>query len=114
MRNLGIVTGLAAVALVACGPTEQAAAPKPHVSYDAKAFFDTTAVSMASPTPLAFSPDGAKLATVGGESLLYRPGDVTLGDPKSGQQLGSFAGHPTCVWCVASRTARRRTGCKSG
>jgi dipeptidyl aminopeptidase/acylaminoacyl peptidase len=71
MRNFGIVTGLAAVALVACGPTEQAAVPKPHVSYDAKAFFDTTAVSMASPTPLAFSPDGANILVATDKSGVF-------------------------------------------
>lgn len=52
-------------------------------------------------TGAAFSQDGTKLATVGGESLLYRPGDVITWDPKTGAQLATFAGHPTCVWCVA-------------
>src|SRR5690606_37563103 len=43
-------------------------------------------------TAAAFSPDGAKLATVGGESLLYRPGDVLLWDPKTGAHLAAFSG----------------------
>lgn len=71
MRNLGIVSSLAVLALAACGPTEEAAAPKPHVSYDAKAFFDTTAVSMASPTPLAFSPDGSSILVATDKSGVF-------------------------------------------
>lgn len=71
MRNLGIVGSLAALALAACGPTEQTAAPKPHVSYDAKAFFDTTAVSMAAPTPLAFSADGANILVATDKSGVF-------------------------------------------
>jgi WD40 repeat protein len=31
-------------------------------------------------TALAFSPDGNTLATVGGQTLLYRPGEVKLWD----------------------------------
>ncbi len=62
MFRLAALGSMAALALAACGPTEQAAAPpKPHQTYDAKTFFDTTSISMASPTPLAFSPDGANV-----------------------------------------------------
>ena len=38
-------------------------------------------------TDLAFNGDGTVLATVGGESLPYRPGDVKLWDPKTGALL---------------------------
>lgn len=62
MFRLAAFASVAAIALSACGPTETAApAAKPHQTYDAKTFFDTTAVQMASPTPLAFSPDGANV-----------------------------------------------------
>ena len=49
---------------------------------------------------LAFSPDGKLLATVGGESLLYRPGDVAVWDAATGARKGTFAGHDSSVWAV--------------
>src|SRR5437762_589189 len=52
-------------------------------------------------TGLAFSPNGAALASVGGQSLLYRPGDVLLWDVAGGKQRASLAGHETSVWSVA-------------
>src|SRR5687768_15122835 len=53
-------------------------------------------------TDLAFSGDGAILATVGGESLQYRPGDVKLWDPKAGALTASLeGGHDTNVWATA-------------
>src|SRR5688500_1273076 len=56
-------------------------------------------------TDLAFSGDGSVLATVGGESLQYRPGDVQLWDPKSGALTASLeGGHDTNVWAVAIGT----------
>lgn len=63
MRNIGIVSGFALAALAACQPAaqEQTAAAPAHQIHDAKAFFDTTAVSVAAPTPFAFSPDGANV-----------------------------------------------------
>ncbi len=42
-------------------------------------------------TALAFSPDGKTLATVGGQSLLYRPGDVQLWEVASGKHVASRA-----------------------
>lgn len=60
MRHM-LVVSLAVLGLAACQPAaEDARAPSaatPAV-YDAKAFFDTTAVSMSNATPFAFSPDG--------------------------------------------------------
>ena len=46
-----------------------------------------------------YAKDGGLLLTVGGESLLYRPGDVTLwkGD---GTRIGDLVGHPTSVWAA--------------
>ncbi|HQU41671.1 MAG TPA: hypothetical protein PK867_02620, partial [Pirellulales bacterium] len=41
-------------------------------------------------TGLAFSPDGNTLASVGGQTLLYRPGDIKLWDPNSGQLKASY------------------------
>jgi WD40 repeat protein len=53
-------------------------------------------------TDLAFSGDGTLLATVGGESLQYRPGDVKLWDPKTGALTASLeGGHDTNVWSAA-------------
>ncbi len=84
MRNIGIISGFALVALAACQPetkTEVAAAPA-HQAYDAKAFFDTTAVSM--PWPIAFSADGSnvlvatdKSGVFNAASLPVAGGDIT-------------------------------------
>src|ERR1700760_629919 len=52
-------------------------------------------------TSLAYSKDGNVLATAGGQTLLYRPGDVRLWDPNNGQQKASLEGHPTTVWAAA-------------
>jgi hypothetical protein len=52
-------------------------------------------------TALAFSPDGKLLASVGGESLLYRPGDVRLWDAATGAQKAALDGHDSSVWSVA-------------
>ncbi len=48
----------------------------------------------------AFAQDGQTLASVGGESLLYRPGDVILWDTKTGSQKKVFTGHEASVWSV--------------
>ena len=46
-----------------------------------------------------FAADGATLATAGGESLLYRPGDVVVWKA-DGTRVGDLTGHPTAVWAV--------------
>ena len=54
-------------------------------------------------TSVAFLADGA-LASAGGESLQFRPGDVLLWNSKTGRQtvrLGEDA-HPTNVWSLAA------------
>jgi WD40 repeat protein len=53
-------------------------------------------------TSAVFLEGGAKLATGGGESLLYRAGDVKIWDVKSGAQLTSLEGQPTIVWSIAA------------
>ena len=53
-------------------------------------------------TSAAFLNSGSQLATGGGESLLYRAGDVRLWDVKSGQQLAALEGQPTIVWSLAA------------
>jgi WD40 repeat protein len=47
-----------------------------------------------------FAPDGASLLTAGGESLLYRPGDVVLWNAADGSRLADLAGHETAVWAA--------------
>jgi hypothetical protein len=47
-----------------------------------------------------YSPDGKLLLTAGGESLLYRPGDVVAWNPADGARVAAMAGHPTAVWAV--------------
>jgi len=46
------------------------------------------------------SRDGRTLVTAGGDSLLYRPGDVCAWNLADGVRSGEFAGHPTSVWAV--------------
>src|SRR5207248_9464018 len=53
-------------------------------------------------TSAVFIDGGAKLATGGGESLLYRAGDVKIWDVKSGAQLAAFEGQPTIVWSITA------------
>ena len=52
-------------------------------------------------TSLVFSPTQNVLATAGGASLQYRPGDVKLWDPASGSLLASLEGHTSNVWSIA-------------
>ncbi len=68
-----MMAGVAAtLTLSACGQDEPAApAPAAHVAYDAATFYDTTAVSMAAPTALAFSPDGANLLVATDKSGVF-------------------------------------------
>jgi hypothetical protein len=47
-----------------------------------------------------YTRDGAQLLTAGGESLLYRPGDVVVWNAADGNRIGDLAGHPTAVWAV--------------
>src|SRR5688572_11943521 len=53
-------------------------------------------------TSAAFIKDGSQLATGGGESLLYRAGDVKIWDAKTGSQVASLEGQPTIVWSLAA------------
>lgn len=53
-------------------------------------------------TSAAFLNNGSQLVTGGGESLLYRGGDVKIWDGKSGAQVASLEGQPTIVWSVAA------------
>lgn len=46
------------------------------------------------------SRDGQTLVTAGGDSLLYRPGDVVAWKLADGTRLGDFVGHPTAVWAA--------------
>jgi len=52
-------------------------------------------------TSLVFSPTQNVLATAGGASLQYRPGDVKLWDPVSGSLMASLEGHTSNVWSIA-------------
>src|SRR5262245_4336960 len=53
-------------------------------------------------TSTAFMGGGAKLVSGGGESLLYRPGDLRIWDAKSGALAASLEGQPTVVWSLAA------------
>src|SRR5262245_41273560 len=53
-------------------------------------------------TSAVFINDGNQLVTGGGESLLYRAGDVKIWDVKSGAQAANLEGQPTIVWSIAA------------
>src|SRR5262245_30506493 len=53
-------------------------------------------------TSAAFIGGGGQLVTGGGESLLYRAGDVKIWDTKSGALAASLEGQPTIVWSLAT------------
>jgi WD domain, G-beta repeat len=51
-------------------------------------------------TSAAFIKDGSELVTAGGESLLYRPGDLKIWSVTAGTQAVSLAGQPTIIWSL--------------
>jgi WD40 repeat protein len=64
-------------------------------------------------TSAAFINGGSQLATGGGESLLYRGGDVNIWDVKAGTLVAALEGQPTIVWSLAA-TADGKTIITSG
>ena len=84
MVRSALLISMTALALAACQPAavETAAAPA-HKTYDAKVFFDTTAVSMSDATPYAFSFDGANLLLANDKSGVYNAAALPIagGDP---------------------------------
>jgi WD40 repeat protein len=90
-RPVTLARGIVALLLIATVPTNAArAADEPTIGT-----YRTWV------TALAWSPDSGTLATVGGQSLLYRPGEVRLWDPTSGKLKATLDGHETAVWSVA-------------
>ena len=53
-------------------------------------------------TSTVFLKEGTQLVTGGGESLLYRAGDVKIWDAKSGALVANLEGQPTIVWSIAA------------
>lgn len=84
MVRSALLVSMTALALAACQPAavETAAVPA-HKTYDAKVFFDTTAVSMSDATPYAFSSDGANLLLANDKSGVYNAAALPIagGDP---------------------------------
>jgi WD40 repeat protein len=81
----------AAIAIAVLGLAQSASADDPPTL----ATFDRWVTSA------AFTADGSQLITGGGESLLYRAGDVKIWDPKAGTLTASLEGQPTIVWSVS-------------
>ncbi len=52
-------------------------------------------------TTVEFSTADGTLASGGGQTLLYRPGEIKLWNPADGALKASLDGSPTCVWSVA-------------
>jgi WD40 repeat protein len=52
-------------------------------------------------TSVAFSPDGSRLASGGGHTLILKPGEVKVWDLSSGKALATLEGHASTVWSVA-------------
>ncbi len=53
-------------------------------------------------TSATFIKDGSELVTGGGESLLYRPGDLKIWNAKGGTEVAALEGQPTIIWSVAA------------
>lgn len=53
-------------------------------------------------TSAAFIKDGSELVAGGGESLLYRAGDLKIWNVKGGNQVASLEGQPTIIWSLAT------------
>jgi hypothetical protein len=105
MRRLSFLTIACGVAAASCAAAK-AADPAPAAAPAA------AQAAPAGPAPAAkladfnrwviaadYALDGQSLVTAGGESLLYRPGDVVVWKA-DGTRVGDLAGHPTAVWAV--------------
>ncbi len=82
VRFAGLVFTVA-LALSACTPAAEEAKAPPHQTYDARTFFDTTAVAMANPSGFAFSQDGANLLLATDKSGVFNATAIPVagGDP---------------------------------
>jgi dipeptidyl aminopeptidase/acylaminoacyl peptidase len=82
MLRLAVLVSVTALALGACQPAAKEAAAPPHQSYDAKAFFDTTSVSLAY-GPYSFSTDGSNLLLATDKSGVFNAYSLPVagGDP---------------------------------
>jgi hypothetical protein len=100
---------LAQTAFALCCPTlclcllatAKAADPAPAAAPAAAAAEPAASLSALTRWVIAadYARDGATLVTAGGESLLYRPGDVVVWKA-DGSRAAELAGHPTAVWAV--------------
>jgi WD40 repeat protein len=52
-------------------------------------------------TSVAFAPDGNRLASGGGHTLILKPGEVKVWDLSSGKVVATLEGHTSTVWSVA-------------
>ncbi len=85
--------GVAATAIAPLWAADPPAAPQPAAPAATLGDFKRWVIAA------DYSHDGATLVTAGGESLLYRPGDVVVWKADGGR-VGELAGHPTAVWAV--------------
>ena len=100
--SLWIVTPCVMIACCTASPTAVVAADPAPAATPADAPAAPAATLSAFPRWVIaadYARDGATLVTAGGESLLYRPGDVVVWKA-DGERVGDLAGHPTAVWAV--------------
>ena len=111
MRNIGIISGFAAFALAACQPAVEKAKVAPHQQYDAKTFFDTTAVSMSSPTAYSFSLDGANLLVATDKSGVFNAAALPVagGDAAPLTQSPNIATFAISYFPADDRICRKQT-----
>ncbi|MFM8805496.1 MAG: WD40 repeat domain-containing protein [Planctomycetia bacterium] len=91
--------GIALCALATCPLLHSAAAADPAPAAATPAPAATLSAFTRWVIAADYARDGATLVTAGGESLLYRPGDLVVWRA-DGTREADLAGHPTAVWAV--------------
>lgn len=64
-------------------------------------------------TSVAYSADGKQLYSVGGESLLFRPGDMRIWDAATGKLSANLEGATSCLWSVARSSDGKKVAAAS-
>lgn len=77
LAGFGILVA-AAVMATACQPAANEPAAPAHATYDARTFYDTTAISMADGAGYAFSADGSKILLANDSSGVFNAASIPV------------------------------------